>query len=444
MNGRGLALGAALALATGSHAATVEVDQALLRAMHEELAALRARVAVLERQIADTVARPEPAVLAPPPVRDLEVDPEVPAVPTGQGREASTPVVSFGGRIKVDAVANTASAGAGENVDVALFPGAVPLDRAGESGQIAGSARGSRLWFKVLDTIGADLAAAYVELDFYGAPGGNERVTNALSPRLRHAYATFAGLTVGQTWSTFMNPSAYPEINDDGIPAGGILARQPLVRYDQDVGPGTFSVALEAPETTLATSDGARIAPDDDRLPDLVARYIWRGGFGNVALASMLRELRHDGSAVAGTADARVGYALGLSGRLGFGDDELRFMLTGGNAVARYMSFNAFEDARIDDAGAIHAVTSVGGYLAWQHWWSPRWRSNLVAGGAWQDADTAAPAEDETLASLHANLLFSPLPSTTAGLEVIYARRARFDGRVGHLGRLQLTAVRKF
>lgn len=87
---------------------------------------------------------------------------------------------------------------------------------------------------------------------------------------------------------------------------------------------------------------------------------------------------------------------------------------------------------------------SAGGYLAWQHWWSHRWRSNLVAGAAWQGDEGAADTENARLASMHANLLFSPMPSTTAGLEVIYARRTRFDGRTGALGRLQLTALRKF
>ncbi len=109
-----------------------------------------------------------------------------------------------------------------------------------------------------------------IELDFLGSAQGNENVSNSYSPRLRHAFFTYKNLTVGQTWSTFMNVSALPETVDFvGVMDGTVFARQPQVRYTT----GNLEVALENPASTVGGTD-----TNDNSMPDVVARYSIKSG----------------------------------------------------------------------------------------------------------------------------------------------------------------------
>lgn len=111
----------------------------------------------------------------------------------------------------------------------------------------------------------------FIEMDFLGG-GGNQVVSNSAHPRLRHAFIKYKDLTVGQTWTTFMNTSAIPETADfAGATVGLAFVRQGQIRYDM----GGFQVSIENPE-----SDGGDTANDD--LPDVVARYNFKGDWGNV------------------------------------------------------------------------------------------------------------------------------------------------------------------
>lgn len=416
-------------------------DETTLDALKRELAALRERVSELEARLA--AAEAEPRTQVPP------------AATPDPARREPTPRVTVGGRIKLDVIASSVSAGGpgGTNRgDLALSPGGVPLSDAGEAHQTSFSAHGSRLWFKALQPTRLGETAAFLELDFFSRDAGDERVTNSYTPRLRHGYGEWDGWTFGQTYTTFMNVSAFPELNDDGIPAGAVLVRQPLVRRRFELPAEEFDdvrwaldLAAESPESTIVDPAGDRFSPDDDRLPDLVARVTADGAFGNVSLAAMVRELRIDDPVPARGEDTATGYALSASGRLQLGGaDDLRFALSGGNALGRYLSSNGFDGARVNVRGRLRLTDSAGGFAALQHWWSPRWRSNLTLGAAWQAGRGAAPTENEWLATMHANLLYSPYASTTLGLEWIHAWRRRFDDHAGHLDRLQFTALHTF
>ncbi len=82
----------------------------------------------------------------------------------------------------------------------------------------------------------------------YGDTGHvyTQGATNSYGFRVRHAYGQFAGLLVGQTWSTFMDVDNFPETVDYNGPPGGTFIRQPQIRYAYATPKaGTFTVALE-------------------------------------------------------------------------------------------------------------------------------------------------------------------------------------------------------
>ncbi|MGE0483944.1 MAG: DcaP family trimeric outer membrane transporter [Gammaproteobacteria bacterium] len=419
----------------------VDDEVAALRA---ELARLAARVAELEARLATrdaapatTAATPPPAVVAAPPSTVAAPAPVPATTPT-----QAAPSVTVGGRIKLDLVFNHTSAGAGSLDDTLLNPGAIALASNGEHDQVDFSARASRLWLKSWTPTTLGDAGAYLELDLLGS-GGNQRVSNGYGARLRHGYGELAGVLLGQTYTTFLNVGALPELNDDGINAGAVNVRQPLARITRPLAGGALRLGIEAPETTLHTASGVRLSPDDDRLPDLVLRYDHAFGRGEWTLAALAREIRIDDPLLGD--DARLAAAGSLAGILHLGPrDTLKLSASGGTGLGRYLSFNAFEAGRVDAQGDIDLALSAGTYASWQRFWTTRWRTNLTAGYAWQDDDGAYGSENEALYTVHANLLWSPFGSTTLGIEGIYAARRRVDGADGEVLRLQFSAVHKF
>ena len=80
----------------------------------------------------------------------------------------------------------------------------------------------------------------------------DERISNSWSSRLRHAfvkwdYSENSSIMAGQSWSTFFNVGALPDVLDFVGPAGTIFVRQPQVRWTM----GGLQLAVENPATRL-------------------------------------------------------------------------------------------------------------------------------------------------------------------------------------------------
>ncbi len=437
-----------------AHVAAGEAElQARIDTLEAQVRALQAQVEALT----GIVAAEAPAAAAPgspPPSASTDATASLP--PAEAATAATSPStsparaeVSAGGRVKLDLIANSTSVGgdSGNNRgDVSFAPAAVPVAGNGEDDQLSFTARHSRLWLKAASPTPAGALAAYLELDFFASnTGGNEISVNNYEPRLRHAYATWRGFTGGQAYTTFMLPDAFPEINDDGGPAGLLNVRQALLRYGHRAGDWLLEMALEQPETTLVLGDGTRLAVDDDRVPDLALRLQREGLWGVVSVAAVGRRLRAD-EPVPGLDDSAWAGGVNLAGRVYTGRrDHLRFSLAWGEGIGRYLSYNAWPDAAVDPGGRLRPVAVVGGFIAWQHWWADAIRSNLSLGAAAQtDSAVLHPSANDWLGSVHANLIWNPTLQASVGLEWLYGYRRLLDGRDGELHRLQMTAIYRF
>jgi hypothetical protein len=414
-------------------------DDDRVEALEGEVAELKARIRQLEAQLSRILSIKEDQVVI------AEVDSTATDLPEPQ------PVVEIGGRIKADIILNDPSAGGPGGVNranTAFSPGSIPLSSIGEENQTSLSARDSRFWIKARTPTDLGELGAYVELDFVSFDGsGNERVSNSYNPRLRHAYGTFRNVSAGQTYTTFLNTQAYPELNDSNGPVGIHNVRQPLIRYQDEIAWGRWTISVEQPETTLTTSSGSRLTPDDDRFPDLVGRLDFDGLWGNWSIAGLVRMLRADQAIASGNSDSQWAGAVSASGRIYIGSvDNVRFALTMGRGTGRYLSFNAFNGATISNAGIIETINTTSGFIAYQHWWNERLRSNLAIGYA--DADTnlaMTPASvNDSFWSTHLNVIWSPVPTATLGLEWLAAKRTLANGQHGRLNRIQVTSLYKF
>jgi hypothetical protein len=433
-----LAIGLTVALGLPSMAALAAQETALDE-MLEEIDRLKRRIEVLEARLEEAISAREPS----PGSRNPIAANEPSRKRSGTDPDTFAKRIEIGGRVKLDTIYNSQSAGpdSSNKADVAFDPSAIPVSGNGEDDQVKFSARNSRLWLKAVTPSPLGDIAAYAEMDFFASnTSGSERATNGHTPRLRHAYGEWRGWLGGQTYSTFMDLTAFPEINDDNAPAGAILIRQPMVRWTNSWQRHELQLALESPDSSIRLQSGPSASPDDDRAPDFVVKYVRRHARGHWAIAGLLREVRIDDNVFDGAA---IGWGIAASGLIRAGErDELRMVANAGNGLGRYLS--VFDDARVDRKGDLELIYAGGGYLAYRHWWTPRWRSNLVLGAAWMDDGGALADENEAVYSLHANLLWSPMLSTTLGLEWIHGERQLVSGRDGVLDRLQFTAVHKF
>ncbi len=439
-------------LLVSSDGVSAEFDR---QAVQKELEMLKQRISSLEQLLQQ---RPEKNEAIKKADEHKMIEQAMPVAKNSNGAVAkekgaieistSGSTMTIGGEVRVDAVFNNPTSSS----NFVLRSSAIASSTAAqdERGHFSMQARESRFWFKTNTPINGDALRTLIEIDFRGSVG-NERVTNSHNIRLRHAYAKYAGFTFGQTNSTFMHSGTTPDLIDD--PTSEVLVRQPLIRYTYPFDNGDFQISLEQPETTLTDILGARITPDDDRLPDLAAKYSWSPGWGKISISGVLRQLRIDsggtaiGGVPAGVTDQAVGGALFASAKINlWGANNIRLGSLYGNAVGRYVSYNSFNAAMIDSAGNIHLQRTLAGFVALQHWWDDNWHSSIVFSRSQinNDLNILPVTVYNYFQSYHANLLWAPLLNTSMGIEYIYATSKKENGEKGLLQRIKFSAIYKF
>lgn len=352
--------------------------------------------------------------------------------------------VSISGYVKLDTMMSRYSDGevaSGSTGRDFYVPGATPVsDGSGRSSQVYDMhAKQTRLILKTETPGGAaGPVRSHIELDFQSPARGTERVTNNYDPGLRHAFLTYGNWLFGQTWTTFQDLGALPETVDFvGAADGTVFARQPQIRYST----GNWQFAAENAQTAVTSTAAAITDTGDNRLPDLVARYTWKGDFGHLSIAALARQLKTSDTVVSDTAE---GFGVSLSGKFKVGSaDDIRFMLTHGSGIGRYIALATAGDTAITN-GELDLIDVTAGYVSYRHPWSDRLRSTFQFSGLNIDNPASAGNATEKVYSGLANMLYSITPKLELGLEYLHAKRQVENGDDGTLDRLQFTAKHSF
>ena len=284
-------------------------------------------------------------------------------------------------------------------------------------------------------------ATAYIETDFLLANvEGNERISNSFSPRLRRAYLDYNGWRIGQERSTFQNTSAIPESASFFVLAEGqIFIRQPQIRYTK----GNFQFALENANATIIPAGGAsplgNIA-DSNLVPDAVARYNYKGDFGNISLSAIGRQLRSD--TIGTSSESDLGWGLSAAGRVNVGKGDVRFSVSGGEGLGRYIGLNLVAGGAIDPlTGDVEAIPSIGGHIAYRYPLSDNTRFSVGASQLSVDnPDFVADTISDRARSAYAAFFWDPIPKVTFGIEGLIGDRRTEDGTDGALRRATFSA----
>ncbi|WOJ96183.1 DcaP family trimeric outer membrane transporter [Congregibacter brevis] len=365
---------------------------------------------------------------------------------------------TYGGYVQLDAIASNYSEGKPASVMDDLFvPSLIPVEPQSGSGDSYTNtnihAKSSRFHFGTATQTDAGKISSFIELDFILSGQGDERVSNSFSSRIRHAYLKWdyggqQSLLAGQAWSTFFNVGALPDLLDFVGPVGTVFERQPMVRWTS----GPWQLAVENQTTRVNLQGGGSQLNDAQLLPDLVARYDGRTGDLKWSVAAIGRQLSYEerpAADIEGISDEQFGYGLSFAGKWNIGRNDLRFMASYGDALGRYMGLNSFNDGYIDHSGQISKIDQWGGFVAYRHYWSDQWRSNLSVSAS--EASNPSTAEFDgagnlakSYRSMHINLNYLPAPKLQLGGELMYGVKELEDGRDGDMYRLQFAAKYAF
>lgn len=397
-----------------------------------DLADLKSRLAQLEQQVKES-KNALPAMAAPA---------------ASGGVAMGDTKFTFGGYVKLDAIASRFGKGEVASTSTArdfYVPSATPVGSGDPSTVLDLHAKQSRFFFKTETPAGAEgPVRSHIELDFQSPQRGTERVTNNFDPGLRHAYLTYGKWLAGQTWSTFMDLGALPEtVEFVGASDGTVFSRQPQLRYT--TGPWQFS--LENDQTTTEASGSALTFTDtgDNVAPDLVARYTQKNALGYASIAVLGRQLKSTDKAM-NLSDTAHGMGVSLSGKLKVGTrgDDIRFMLTHGTGIGRYVALGLSGDATFVN-GKLDPITVSAGYLTYRHLWTDLLRTNVQVAGTFVDNPASAGqlANKSSMSGL-VNVIYNLTPKLEVGAEYLHGKREIESGLTGSLDRVQFMAKHLF
>jgi len=107
--------------------------------------------------------------------------------------------------------------------------------------------------------------------------------------------------------------------------------------------------------------------------------------------------------------------------------------------LGRYMRAD-FDDAFINPiTHEIETNDQIGGFASYQHFWLDSLRSTVAYSyaGRNNDLNSVTGSADKKYQSVHANLIWSPIPRIDMGMEYIWGYREVEKGEEGDINRFQ-------
>ena len=277
----------------------------------------------------------------------------------------------------------------------------------------------------------------FVEADFFGS--------SSTTPRLRHAYTQVKNILIGQTFSNFQDPDAGPDTLDFQGPNSQVSIRNPQIRYTAKLGEKTslrFSIEKASSDVAFKTPEFSALP--NSPAPDGVVTLRHEYESGHVQLGGLFRAIA--AYLPNGRSDSVFGWGFNLAGSQKVYDkDTFVYQLAYGPGIQRYL--NDTSGLGIDAAVVssyqqyLRALPTTATYFGYQHWWSPKLRSNVVYG--FVQVNNTAFQPDSTFHKSNytaGNLIWNPVGSLNVGSEFLYGWVTNRDNSTRNAPRIMFTA----
>jgi hypothetical protein len=282
--------------------------------------------------------------------------------------------------------------------------------------------------------------------------------TDAAGPsktfRLRHAYFQYGNLLVGQTWSTFSDPSAdHEDIDFEGVNAENVT-RQAQIRYSFSLRKG-LALAVSAEYPTASIDGGQSV----NQIPDFIGRVTRDISGGHLQGSLVFRPIRGQLTDQPNVTHSSTGWGGSVSGVVPAGgtgwtkEDRVIFQVNAGKGIARYIgdlnSCDCGKDAVFDSKGDLHALQVWGFYAAYEHHWENFWNplhlslnnlhTSIIWGRVGVNNLSFMPATSyKKTDRISLSALWSPIKRTDIGIEYIWGERTNEGGSRGTASQLQM------
>jgi hypothetical protein len=350
-------------------------------------------------------------------------------------------ILKIGGYFKTDFIYDLKPAG---NVD-SFIPSSFPIPQPMSINNTTVSIRPTRLSldFRIPYTRVGEVRF-YVEGDFFG--------TNSTTPRLRHAYAQARNLLIGQTFTNFMDPDAFPDGLDFQGPNGMVSLRNPQFRYGFALTPSTtLYFSVEKPSSDVIFKTAQFTSQPEAPAPDGAIRLRQEFERGHFQIAALFRSI---GAFVTTTPTQKTDsvFGWGINTSLGFKTfdrDNLIFAVAAGHGISRYIQDTSGLGIDAEPATGVNthlvATPAVGIEAAYQHYWMKRLRSSAIYSyAAVNNTDLAAPTTYNHATYTGANLIWNPGGSLNLGAEFLYGWTVEQNGQKANAPRIQFSAKYSF
>jgi outer membrane DcaP-like protein len=437
----------------------IEEQKTKLAGLEQQLAAMNQSLEELQKAVPGAVAQKELEERLKRIEEQADKVPELPPDVVAAGDfpgsiriPGSDTAIKFGGRIRTAGVFTLDSLGSDDRFLTNSIPVEPSDEAAGKGKRTTFSANTSRLNFEVRTPAGASQMRAFIEGDFFAPDGSGNRTAF----RLRHAYAQFHGILVGQTWSTFSDPAAdHQDLDFEGINGENVI-RQPQFRYTWVIRKKfNMAVAAETPEVSLTGGQGVNF------VPDLVGRFVWKfKDIGHLQGAVVLRQIRGEPETATGEVKSVPAWGASVSGVVPFFyfhlTDRFIYQLNFGQGNARYINdLNSLggQDAVFNPAtGDLKPLPAKGFYVDYEHQWKEWQRTRdmkLRSSFIWSyvevnNLDFQLGEAYHRTSRESVNVVFSPIDRIDVGVEYIYGTRENNDGHQGSADQFQIVGIFRF
>lgn len=439
--------------------------------------------------------------------------------------EGTNTVLKIGGYIKADGIYD-ASQFTGDATNLANLRLRNLDPDAARSNVVTAHAKQTRISLGSETQTSNGQVMAYFEGDFFGSTNNGSQVgsfsrsdtssLNSYNFRVRHAYGSYCynknhRVDVGQMWTLFYDPRSTGTTIEFNGPETTAQIRRPQVRYTcahkrwkfafsvesgateyLDISPafvgttaagvtnntaGSPSIPYNSSQYRRAQNSflGGVTGDGNQSLPDMVGQILYeKKNVGHFSLGLMGRQLKVKKITSTGPNDpafssTKYGYGVALGGRYFIHEkSNIYGQINFGSGIGTYIFGLDGYGAALDSSRKIMQTQfCYGGLIGAEHYWSEKWRSNIifsiaranVAGfipsgrvsvkGVDAAGQTASIGEtgysiSNMLRQFYVNLLWAPAEKFEVGVEYAYLRRDTINNFFGHGNRFQFGAYYKF
>lgn len=281
---------------------------------------------------------------------------------------------------------------------------------------------------------------AHAQLDLFAYDEGAE-------PNLTQLALRFGEwLTVGKTYTTFMDDAAWPATLDYNGPSGAVFVRQFVLRGSVPLAEGLrLEAALEDPQADQSAGGPNFSASASAERPDIVARLRYEGERVHAQLAGLSRSVTYTAqlASLASVRRTLSGYGVSASAAVQVGkDDRLLVQWNEGEGIGRYFNDGLSDVGAVYDAGGtLEPLKLSGAYLYYERKWAERWTTTAGVSALRTRSEGMRPATDlQRVEYVSANLVHRLRTNLFLGAEVLWGKAERVDGSEADDSRVQLTA----